>query len=265
MLENILQKFVQFIFLAKIGNCEKKIGYKLIFPYIPDLYIQGWISWDETRTWRKYGLNLEKGANYWTIGKIIDNDSSRYDRRDPEYESWLGGYVVKLAPGEKWSMEDHLKLAIADQNSWLKTLGDPKPMTTIENWKFTDIGTIQNGSHIGTLYEGGCTTHSDVGNRYDAKLRFVSICIAALFNACNPSLRLKGKMMRPLKSVNSYETLNLDGYVALFAIEERVKVVLYGNGAIVRNKDGDTDTLLTLKKGLLKAIQECKIVKVGIS
>ena len=262
MIEQILQKLVQFIFLPKIRKAEKYIGHKLVFGYIPDKYIQGWVSWDETKTWQKYGLKLEKGINYWTIGKIIKGDSSRYDRRDPEYESWLGGYVVKLAANEKWSMEDHFKLAIADQNSWLKTFGDPKPMTTMKNWKFAPVGPIENGPYSGTLFEGGCTTHSDVGSGYNSMLKFVSLCIAALFNSSNPNLRLKGKMMRPLKHVNSYETLGLDGYVALFDIEERVKVVLYGNGAMVHKKKIDTDTFLALKDDLLKAMQACKIVKV---
>ena len=262
MFETILQKIVQLKFFFKIRKCEKVLGYKLVFPYIPSEYIQGWVSWDETETWQKFGLNLERGANYWTMGKIIKGDSSRYERETKEYESWLGGYVIKLAPGEKWSMEDHFKLAIADQNSWLKTFGDPKPLTTMENWKFVPVGTIKNGPYLGTLFEGGCTSHSDVGNGYNKKLKLVSICIAAFFNLSNPKLHLRGKEMIPMRHVNSYETLGLEGYVALFNLENNVKVVLYGNGAIVNNDGGDTNTFISLKKDLLQAMRECKIVKV---
>ncbi len=70
-------------------------------------------------------------------------------------------------------------------------------------------------------------------------------------------------MLRPLRSINAYESLELDGYVAIFDLPEGVKIVLYGNGAIVNPKNSTTDTFTALKQDLLKAIRTCEIVRIS--
>ncbi|SRR6266481_6608660 len=262
MIENLLQKLIQLIYAPKLRKTEAGIGYKLAFRNIPDRFINGWVSYDETATWKKFGLDLEMGMNYWTIGKAAHGVSSRYERETPEYQSWLGGYLVKLGSRQTWTPEDHFKLAIADQNSWLRSYGDPKPVTTTEGWKFIPVDTIRLGQFSGTLYEFGCITDSDVGNRDNTlKLRLEDIAIASLFNLSNPNLHVRGGEMRPKISASAYEKLKLHGYIAIFDIEDNIKVVLYGNGAIVHNQAGDTDTFETLKNDLRQAMQLCEIVK----
>lgn len=257
MIEKILEKLTRFIYLPKLRKTEKKIGYRLILDNIPDRYINGWVACDMTTTWKRFGLDIEKGANYFTMGKVVSGLSSRFDRKFPEYQSWLGGYTVRLSEGTPWTAEDHFKLAIADQNSWLKKwYNDPKPMTVIEGWKFTLIDTIRIGQHSGTLYEFGCTTQSDVGNgRKTINMYLASIFMTALFNFSNPNLHLKASSFRPKASDNPYEILKLPGYIAIFDVGKNVKVVLYGNGAIVMKKDGSTDTFIALKNDLRKAMQ----------
>ena len=133
-------------------------------------------------------------------------------------------------------------------------------MTVIEGWKFTPIDTIRIGQYSGTLSEFGCTTHSDVGNGHKTiKMYLASIFMTALFNFSNPNLRLKASAFRPKASESPYEILKLPGYIAIFEVEKNVKVVLYANGAIVNKKDGNTDTFLTLKNDLRKAMQSCDI------
>ncbi len=267
MIEKLLQKLAQFIFIPKLRSAQKEIGYQLVFRDIPDRYINGFMGYNETAVWKKFGLDIEAGTNYWTVGKVIHAVSSRFDRSAPEYQSWLGGYVVKLASGRAWTVEDHFQLAIADQDSWLKSYGDPNPMTTIDGWKFMKIDAIRNGQYSGTLYEGGCTTHSDVGSGYKKiRFRLEALAVAALFNFSNPSLRLKSSMMRPMKPVHPYEILKLRGYIAIFDIEEKIKIVLYGDGAVVPCERGDAavsaDLFEIVKKDLINAIKSCEIATV---
>ena len=262
MAEYIFQKLAQLIYIPKLRRAEQQIGYRLVFKDIPDRYIQGWVSWDETQTWNQFGLNLQTGVNYWTIGKVMNGMSSRFDRKAPEYQSWLGGYIVRLAAKQDWTVDDHFKLAIADQNSWLKSYGDPKPLTSIEGWEFTPVGEIHSGQFTGTLYQGGCTTHSDVGGGYNKfRLWLESLIMAALFNFTNPNLSLTSKAFYPPSAANPYETLKLRGYIAIFNLEENVKVMLYGVGAIIPTENGQTDIFLTLKDDLLKAMRSCEIIK----
>lgn len=259
----MLEKLAELILLPKIRAAEKRIGYKLVFSDIPKEYIQGIVSWDMSNTFKDAGLKIEVGMNYWTIGKIIHDVSSRFERKAVEYQSWLGGYLVKLAVEQHWTVEDHFKLAIADQNSWLHAYGDSKAMTSIKGWKFTEIGQIQNGQYIGKLYEGGCDTDSDMGNHdNNLKLKLESRVIAALFNLSNPKLHITGKEMRPKVTPKNYERLKLHVYIAIFDVEPKVKVVLYGNGTILKEHGKKIDTFKTLKEDLLKGMQACKIVKI---
>lgn len=259
MTQTILQKIVNYIFKPKFHKFEDKIGYKLSFHNIPKSFIDGLVEWDMTSTFKKFGLNVLEGADYWTIGHIIDGISSRFDRNAPEYQSWLGGYIVKLVSNQTWTKEDHFKLAIADQNSWLHTYGDPNPMTSTEGWKFNEVSPINAGQYLGILYEFGCTTHSDVGNGHKPKKFLIETDVMAdLLNLSNPKLNIKGKMLRPRVSEKNYEILKLRGYIGIFDVEEKVKVVLYGNGAIV----DETDTFEIIKDDLLKAIHSCEIIRV---
>ncbi len=257
----IFQKLVQLFYLPKLQRLEKDIGCKLVFPHIPDRYINAVISCNMTGTWKNFGLNVEKGLNHFTMGGVANGMSSRFDRNAPEYQSWLGGYTVKLNGDSQWNFKDHFKLAIADQNSWLRRYGDPKPSTTIEGWELIEIEKMQLGQHNGTLYEFGCTTHSDVGaNPSTVGLLYGIYGMAALYNLANPRLALKPNDFMPNSYDYPYETLDLKGFIAIFDIAPKVKVVLYSNG-VVKNHAFPKDTFEILKEDLLKAMKSCKITQ----
>ena len=187
--------------------------------------------------------------------------SSRFDRNSLEYQSWLGGYTVKLSSDSAWDFNDHFKLAVADQNSWLRRYGDPKPNTTIEGWKLVEIDKIQLGKHTGTLYEFGCTTHSDVGvNPKTFSLLYGIYGMAALYNLANSELNLKPSDFIPKSSGYVYEPLDLKGFVAIFDVKPRVKLVLYGNG-VIASSSYRNDTYIELKEDLLKAIKSCEVIE----
>ncbi len=216
-----------------------------------------------TSLWRQFGLTLEAGANYWTIGSVVNGISTRYDRNAPEYQAWLGGYTIKLPPGSSWRPEDHLQLAIADQRSWLGTYGDSNPLASIEGYTFVPRGAITNGMYSGTLYETGGLTHSDVGQGHKTLYGNLSpFGQAAFMNLSNKSLRIKGSMMRPRPTDIPYETLKLHAYFAIFELEDNAHVILYGNGVIVPKKEGDIDTLSFIGDDLLHAMRAVEIVKV---
>jgi hypothetical protein len=254
ILYEILERLVEYFYLPRLERLEKKIGCRLAFRNLPDCYINGWMSCDMTRTWKNAGIDIERGVNYFTMGKIVDGTSSRFDLAASEYQSWFGGYTVKLTSPKAWSFEDHFKLAIADQNSWLRRYGDPNPMTTVRGWKAAEVGKIQIGSYGGTLYEFGCTTHSDVGGGRNAlKLRLACMGMATVFNLSNPRLKLKEGNLRPRSSGDSYASLRLRGYMAIFNIGNNKKVVFYANGT--------SDTFATLKEDLSNALRSCEIIK----
>ncbi|MEK7151568.1 MAG: hypothetical protein AAB784_02560 [Patescibacteria group bacterium] len=262
MTEAILEKLAlcaRYVFLLKFKKLEREIGFKLVFRNIPDNYINGWVSCDMTSTWKKAGLAVEKGANYFTMGHVVNGDSHRFDPDSTEYQSWLGGYVLKLSTQANWTPEEYFKLAIADQNSWLKHYGDPNPMTSVKGWNLVSKDKIRIDKYSGHLFEFGCTTHDDVGRGYKAiKLRLASIWMATLFNLSNPRLKLKGRELRPRISDNLYKRLKLSGYVAIFDVTEKVKVMLYGNGFI--DEVTHADTFAILKDNLLAAMTSCDIV-----
>lgn len=255
------QKLVKQIYLPKLRRLEKEIGYKLVFNYIPNRYIPAVMRCNMTRTWKSFGLNVYKGLNHFTMGGVANGVLSRFDRTAPEYQSWLGGYTLKTSSDKPWDFKEHFKLAIADQNSWLRRYGDPNPNTTIEGWKLAEIDRIQLGQYSGTLYKFGCTTHSDVGaNHRTIKLLWGIYGMAALYNLANSSLALRPNNFMPISSGYPYETLDLKGFVAIFDLDPRVKVILYGNG-VMKNHAFTKDTFEILKDDLLKAMKSCEIVE----
>lgn len=259
------EKFIaNLILLNKLRKAEREIGYKLVFKSIPDIWIDGIMRCDMTRTWKKFGLKISRGANYFTIGKIKEDVSTRFDLAEPQYQSWLGGYTIKLKQGRGWTLQDHLNLAVADQKSWLKRYGDPHPFCDFkeENCQFIN-DSIKLGNYSGTLYEGICTTHSDVGDGFaNMWLKLSAIGMATVFNVLNPALNLIGKDLRPQSKGKSYEILKLKSYVAIFDIEKKdVKVVLYGNG-IVENGGVKINTFEIIKNEILRAMNSCEVVKI---
>lgn len=259
----LYQKLVKYIYLPMLEKLTKEIGCKLVFHDIPEHYINAIMSCEMTRTWMRSGLEIVKGQNHFTIGKIVEGVSTRFDRTSPEYQSWLGGYTVKLATERPWSVEDYCKLVVADQNSWLRWYGDPKPFTTIEGWKYTEMSKIQIGKYFGTLYEGGFTTHSDVGlDHKTMSLLFAAHNMAALYNLANPNLVLQADAFIPRCTDNPYERIGGKVYLGIFDIKPKVKVVLYGNGLIVTNQSSTTDTFEVLREGFLNTMKSCEIIEV---
>lgn len=257
-----MKLFANLFLLNKLKRAENKIGYKLLFKNIPDIWINGLMRCDMTHTWQKFGLKIYRGANYFTIGKIKDGISTRFDFAEPQYQSWLGGYTVKLKEAREWNLQDHLNLAVADQNSWLRRYGDTNPVCNFREADSKTIGLISLGDYSGTLYEGSCITHSDVGNGFaNMWLKISAIVMVAAFNVFNSMLNLCGKSLRSKDRGRNYETLKLKGYIAIFDVEKDVKVVLYGNG-VVENDEVKINTFEIIKNDILRAMKSCEIVKV---
>lgn len=256
MINMKLQKVISRLALVrKLKRAEHEIGYRLGFKEIPDFWISGLMMCDMTRTWKNSGLKISRGANYFTIGKIKNGISSRFDFKEPQYQSWLGGYTVKLKKGREWTLQDHLNLAVADQKSWLRRYGDPNPLCDMREVDFRLVGSLNLNKYTGKLYEGGCTTHSDVGDGYASLwLRLSAMVMAGVLNISNPHLNLYGNSLRPRAKGGLYEILKLKGYIAIFDIEKDVKVVLYGNGIIGRFE--------MIKNEIYRAMSSCEIVKI---
>ncbi len=254
--------FANLFLLNKLKRAENKIGYKLLFKNIPDIWINGLMRCDMTRTWQKFGLEISRGANYFTVGKVKDGISTRFNFVEPQYQSWLGGYTVKLKENRVWILQDHLNLAVADQRSWLKRYGDTNSICDFPEVDVKTMGSISLGDYSGTLYEGSCTTHSDVGNGFDSTwLKLSAFVMATAFNVSNPMINLRGESLRPQDNGKSYEKLKLKGYIAIFDVEKDVKVVLYGNG-VIENDEVKINTFEVIKNDLLRAMKSCEIVKV---
>lgn len=254
--------FANLFLLNKLKRAENKIGYKLLFKNIPDIWINGLMRCDMTHTWQKFGLKISRGANYFTVGKVKDGISTRFNFAEPQYQSWLGGYTVKSKQEQEWNLQNHLNLAVADQKSWLKRYGDPNPLCKFEEEYSKVLGPIKLGNYSGTLYEWSCITHSDVGNGFEKIwLKISAVVMATAFNVSNPALNSQGKFLRPSDKGKNYETLKLSGYIAIFDIKKDVKVVLYGNG-VVENDKVKINTFEIIKNEILRAMKSCEIVKV---
>ena len=251
----IYQRLAQWIYLPRLRTLEKEIGCRLVFHDIPDRYINAIMRYEMTAIWKRAGLDVVKGQNHWTVGTIVDGSSSRFDPNAAEYQSWLGGYTVRLSSEKMRSVGDYFELAIADQNAWLKYYGDPQPSTTIVGSELTELRRLQLGQYSGIVYEFRCTTHSDMGSRRKTMThRYASSGMAALSNLANPHLALAADVFIPRAIANPYHPLDVSGFFAIFDVKPRVRVMLYATGV--------TDRFAVLKADFLSAMKSCEIIEV---
>ncbi len=251
--------FLTNFYLKHLRKLERNIGCRLAFSYIPANFIQGWASVDMTKTWTRFGLNAS-GINYFTMGAVSSDKSTRFDPKSPLYQSWLGGYLVTSPNFQKWSVSDHWKLAEADQKKWLGYwYGDPNPECKILN--FERIDSVNISGYAGELYECSIATHSDVGaTSVGATIKISFKILSSIFNSSSSGLDIQGLNFIPHPSIQTYELVELKGYFVILQISPIVRIVLYANGIISRN-NLKTDTYSVLKSELLKSLKSISILK----
>jgi hypothetical protein len=247
-----------------VHRLERKIGYRLKFAFIPEPWINGWMIFDITRRWARHGIKAY-GVNYFTVGSLSNNLSTRFIRDQIQYQSWLGAYLVKFKNDKDFTLQDHFNLAIADQKNWLESFGDSDPFIEMTTDKVSSKEEFSAGSYKGILYEfSGGPSHSDVGNKsVNLKTRFMMSVMAEVINLSNPKLKLSGKNFLPVNTSNNYETVILKEYVAIVELEKNTKFVFYGNSTEILNIEGtSTDYFPFLKKEILSTFKSMSIEKV---
>jgi hypothetical protein len=253
------------LYAGKIKRLEHEIGYQLILPRMPDDWINGYVPVDLTNAWKKFGLDVT-GYELWTVGAIKNGISTRFDPNAKQYQSWVGGYVVKFADTKEWTLQDHLSLAVVDQRDWLHDYGDPAPVAEFHPSGFQAAGDISISGYSGKLYVGGGVTHSDIGpGNHHIRAHTFAHLVADLFNLSNPTLQVKGENFIPTEPVvDPYETVYVKCCIAILEIEKNLKAVLYGSGTIqIDETTGkEIDTFETLKGELLAIVRGMRIVPV---
>ncbi len=246
---------------------EKKIGYRINLNGLTDNWINGAMLADMTRVWHGYGLKVS-GNNYFTIGGISNSKSSRFDHTSPYYQAWLGGYMAKLDDPKSWELEDHFKLALADQKGWLKTYYDPNPYAEVDFSSVKSLGKITISGYQGELFQGCIWSHTDVGERSENWFhnQFMN-GFAYVYNKCSLVPSLKGEHLAPnwspTSTLESFQKILLEGYVAIVNVSPIHKAVLYGNGCHFKDKNGTkVNTYKSIKNELIDLMQQTSIVTV---
>lgn len=206
---------------------QKRLSYRLTLKDKPKGWINAFMIADMTKTWRATGLKCG-GLNYFTLGDIKNGVSTRFQKDDPMYQAWLGGYIVECDNDKPWNVNDYCKLPEADQNKWLWHFGDETAAMHFGTPKFEKD--IENNGFKGKLYSWTGSTHSDVGDKSTRLYtRGLMDGMAAIMNKIQPGLYLRGKNFVPRLSngQQSYEETEIKGYFGIFEIAPKLKVVLY--------------------------------------
>jgi len=252
---------------AKALEKEKEIGYKLKLNKLTPNWIDGQMVFDMTSIWQSAGIKA-KGVNYFTIGAVKNDYSSRFAYKSPYYQAWLGGYIVKFSKSRRWSINDHFELGVADQKAWLSQYGDPNPYAKIDLNNIKKHKPIKAGGYKAELFEGSIYSHTDVGKGKKPLLFPLFMTgFAQTINKSNQSLNLKAKNLIPPKwaknlPVKSFQKIQLHGFIAIISITRYIKAVIYSNGVIFKdNKGKNYNTFKEIKPELKKLIQLVQIVK----
>jgi hypothetical protein len=247
---------------TRIRALEKQIGYRLLFPKVAPGWIQGCAAVDLTKNWRRFGLDAT-GVDYFTMGALGNGISTRFDPSAYQFQSWMGGYLVKVEGPTTNALQDSLDLAVVDQLDWLGHYGDPRPLCDLKASGFKHAGTVQVGRHEGQLYVGGGLSHADIGSGNERVwLQLAARFVAMAFNQNGNGFPLTSPNFVPIAGQPSYPEVFLKGYVICIELETDVRVVLYGNGTVHRDSKGrEIDTFELIKGSLLDTLTGVVIIR----
>lgn len=267
MLIDLLIKIPALIYYRFVKSFEKQMGFKVELNNLDPNWINGVMIFDMTPIWRKHGIDA-KGTNYYTIGKVENGLSSRFDPLSPYYQAWLGCYIVQFDKYRDWGVQEHFSLGEADQKYWLKLYGDSSPLATTSKNDFKHLGKIEISGFSGKIYEGAAWSHSDVGLRNKRTFLYLLMSACAnIMNFSNRSLKLKGGNFIPnqLKDnkIDSYQKIYLKGYFAIVELDKKTRAVLYVNATNFEIENGvKTDYFSKIKDDLKKTLLATKIIPV---
>jgi len=255
------------VLYRKILRLEKEMGYRLILNPDPKNWINAAAVLDMTPVWYNYGLRA-RGINYATFGKIKNGLSTRFNPQSLYFQSWLGGYIVKLDNPQDWTIDDYFRLCGADQKGWLRVYGVKNPIVEINYKGIKNLAKIDIGKFLGTLYQGAVRSNTDVGDRinslFQSLLWRTNICF---FKHSNPSVKLDYLNFIPSwhesHPLLPYQVVDLEGYIVIIDIDPYIKAIYYANGLRMTDRKGKKfDTFKIIKDDLLKQIKAFKIEKV---
>jgi hypothetical protein len=257
-----LPRFLERMHYKRISALEREIGYRLTFPNIHEGWIQSWACFNLSKSWKKFGLDIT-GIDYFTMGEFVNGISTRFDPCAQQFQSWIGGYLVRLDTRRTVALQDCVNLAVVDQLNWLRHYGDPHPRCDLRASGFARHGLVSVSGFKGELYIGGGFSHADVGKANSSpRTRLATSIMAMAFNMNSQSLRSTGRNFVPTVAQPSYSEIYLKGYIIDIEIDASVRVVLYGNGAIYRDEQGrERDTFETIKRPLLNTLKQTVITR----
>lgn len=237
------------------ANQEILNGVKPRFGYLPAPWISPMIKQEMNQIWEP--LNL-KGMNYFTFAgpkNILAKFVERSNPYSPYYQAWFGVYIIKAPQGrerfgfdrEEMDVKELGKLAVYDQNAWLKAAGDPNPL--VRGKHYEKAGKIRLGGIERALYEGAMSSHSDLsGNKESFLIRFLGAPLKSTWE----------------RDLTPHHVVTLNGvYCGWYSPEFEVTIVFYGCGSLFRASSGKTYNHFEKIKGeLLKMAEGIEFVPV---
>ncbi len=229
---------------SRSAEREKQLGLKPVFTTA-----KGWgpvIRTDMDDAWKPLGL---KGLNYFVFGahpSVFSAAPEKTDPSAPRYQAWLGVYVVDLK-GAPMPASDAMpalvkSLMLEDQLRWLRTMGDPLPVATLDHASATGMLTV--AGRAVPLIEGSLLTHSELSDSEKTMARVV------------------GRPSGWSSEVDAFHPVELEGFVSWFADEPRHALfVVYGCGVKFTRKDGTAvSTWPALRGELLQMARGVQVV-----
>ena len=250
MLSSLIAKGVGAAFRWRV----RRLGARVEFGKVPEGFLQGFVSSDLTSVWRDQGLPVH-GIGIFTVGMPTEQGhSTRYSPESPCYQASFGAYLFE-APQEFVELDEGVpnlnnlfQLAIEDQNYWLKSYGDPNPVTfPIPGTESVspDISLTQGS---GTLVEMKFKTHVDMGNSSFRTGVFGKV-LGSLFTGTDTVLS-EDFLVAPILET-PYSPIVLHGYGLVVRDEER-GLTAFGFASVTEKqfpalRDALLESLLTLR------------------
>ena len=240
---------------SKTDSLEKVAGIRPYFKYLPDTWTPI-IKKNMNSIWKSIGV---KGMSYFSFGGpgYFSNYSSRSDIHSPNYQAWIGAYVI---PGDSTLfrpktdttidnstifLNTFVQLGQLDQKAWLNEFSVPIPNATILNTQIVD--SLQIGNNRVPLYSMKFKSKSDITSKTSEMSNFIGVPDQSEWS----------------KQVDEFHDVTFHCFVAFYYSKENSCIIMiYGAASEFLLKDGTiVDNSKKINTDLLKSIKSFHLIK----
>lgn len=251
---DILSKIIATTIDWRVSRVSKTMKHKVRLSHREGQWHASTAVYPMSHVWRMHRLKAS-GLNYFTVGKVKNGVSQRFDQGSDYYQSWYGCYLITLNNPKGWKNKDFFRLSVADQKNWLKIYGIKNPTVDIKYDSILDLGEDVKFSKKTHTFEGEINSSSDMCQHF----RFKKLKLSVIARLLSKTTSISAVELNPPDESFSCKTLTLRGYISVIEVDAQrsIYAVVYANAVLKNTSHGGFESI---KENLLESVKNTEVI-----